>query len=645
MLPKRMPSKAADSKVGEYGLVSKFPGYNARGDRTTLPLGTLISPSRNVVIKTSGRVATVEGYVLDGPGSSVIDSGILSHFDFTNFKGDERNTRAGFLSAAGSDGRLQYRYVTGGSTVNWIDLVTGLSNVRLSYAEYWDIASLVKDLLWVDGSNNVFSWNGSVTTVASATATTLTKQGSLTWAQEGFAQTGARSVVVGGVSATYSGGEGTATLTGVSVDFSATAAGAVVHQAPVTVALSAMTAIPANFGPTVIGNGRRNQVYLGCSTNNNLYISKVNNFQDYSVTSPVRIVGEGALIPLDAPPVKFIPMEMRTDTNAYDMFVSEGTSNWSVIRMTLSSDLASETLEHIRMQVAPLQGAKSERLATKMKNHIMFVGNDSVANFYGFLSYQYIPSSTDFSYPVVDDMSSYDFTDGSIFYHKNYVYIAVPKSGIVRIFNMTDQTQEENSSFKGIEDITGQPWFWEAPVGYPVSGFYTVAGELYGHSYATSESYKLFTGGSFSGQQIDANATFSYDDKGDRTQSKASDELWVEGYVKQNTNIDATVTGDLDAFATSQTVIVRGDDSAIVAFGSGGHALGKNPLGSQPIGGAQTSNTTLPAWFHVAKTYPEVPCYLEQVSLASKGVDLQWELVCFGTNSRMTSEGNNSITQ
>jgi hypothetical protein len=45
-----------------------------------------------------------------------------------------------------------------------------------------------------------------------------------------------------------------------------------------------------------------------------------------------------------------------------------------------------------------------------------------------------------------------------------------------------------------MEDVTKQPWFWEAPVTYPISGFYVVNGELYGHSYTTSESYKLFTG-------------------------------------------------------------------------------------------------------------------------------------------------------
>lgn len=644
MLPARMPPKQSRNKVGKYGLATKFPGFKAREDQTTLDPQTLVYPSQNVVLNTAGRVALVKGYAPDGATSPTIDSGILSHFDFINFKGNARNVRAGFLTTALNDGKLQYRY-DNGTTVTWKDLMTGLTNVRLSFCSYWDNTALVKLMLWVDGTNNIFAWNGALTTLASATATTVTKQGTTTWAQEGFSTTGSRSIVINGVTATYSGGETTTTLTGVSVDFSAQAAASVVHQLPVTTTLASMTSILATFGPTVIGCGRRNQVYVGSSNSNVLYISKVNSYTDYSFTTPTRVVGEGALIPLDSPPTAFMPLENRTDTNAYDMYISEGLDTWAIIRATLSSDLTKETLEHIRMTVAPLQGAQSKRLVTKMKNHICFVGNDNVVNFLGYLSYQYVPTLVDFSFSIIDDMKNYDMTDASVFYHRNYIYIAIPRHGLVRAYNMTDQSQETFSSIKAIEDVTQEPWFWEAPITYPITGFYVVNGELYGHSYTTSESYKLFTGGSFNGQQIDANATFAYDTKGDRTQSKASTEIWVEGYIKQNTTLSVNVTGDLDSFVTSQTKTIEGNDDAIVAFGAGAHSLGKNNLGSQPIGGSADSATDLPAWFHVAKTYPAVSCYLEQLSFSSKGIDLQWELITFGTNAAMTAEGNNDITE
>ena len=577
--------------------------------------------------------------------SDTIDSGILSNYDFDNFKGDRRNMRAGFLTVAGNDGKLQYRYKVG-NTVSWIDLMTGLTTVKLCFCNYWDNTALLKYVLWVDGSNNIYSWNGAVTTFASATSNTLTTQGSLTWQQLGYTATG--SITINGVTATYSGGYTTNTLTGVSVDLSAQAVSAEIHQTPVTTALSGMTSILATFAPTVIGCGRQNQVYVGSSTSNNLYISKVNDYTTYTFTAPTRVVGEGMLIPLDAPPKKFLAQEVTASeggTSAYDMWISEGLDHWAVIRATLSTDNTKEKIEHIRLKTSPRQGAFSERMVAKMKNHIMYIDNNNVASFVGYVSYQYIPTIVDFSYPIIDDMNLYDFTDGSIFFHKNYAYVAIPKSGLIRVYNMTDQTKDQFSAYKAIEDVTQMPWFWEAPLAYPISGFYVTAdGELGGHNYTTSESYLLFKGGSFNGQDITNNATFSFDDKGDRTQSKASDELWIEGYIKQNTILNCAVVGDLDAFQTAQTVTIDGSDSRLVGYGSGGHALGKNPLGSKPLGGADISSS-LPSWFHGGKTYPQIPFYIEQLSFQTKGVDLQWELIDFGTNSKMTSEGNNSITE
>lgn len=639
------PSKTASHKVGQYGLIGKFSGYQARTDQTMLQPGVLVSPSQNFVMNTAGRQATVKGYVLDGLGSNTIDSGILSSHDFVNFKGDMRNLRVGFLSSAGNDGKIQFRYLDATNTVNWVTLMTGLTNIRLCFCDFWDTTNLVKQCLWVDGSNNIFAWNGSVTTLASANSNTITKQGSKTWAQEGFSSTG--SITINGVTATYSGGYNTTTLTGVSVDFSASAVASIIAQTPVTTALSSMTAILSTFAPTVIGCGQKNQVYVGSSTSNNLYISKTNSYTDYSFTQPVRVVGEGCLIPLDAPPVKFIQQKTDTTTDrvlSVDMAISEGLGQWAVIRATLSADLTTETLQHIRIDSAPLKGAKSERLCCKMENNIMFVGNDNTANFFGQTSYQNVAAVNDFSYPIIDDMNSYDFTDGSMFYNKNYAYIAVPKAGVIRIYNMTDQTQQYTSFKKDLEDVTQQPWFWESPVTYPISGFYWTPDKgLCGHNYTTSESYQLFTGGSLNGQQIDYAAYFAFDDKGDRTQSKASDEIWIEGYIKQNTLVGVSVTGDLNSFQSSQSFPLDGSNKTIVSYGSGAHALGKNNLGSQNLGGSNTIAPSLPAWFHGIFTYQETPCYLEQIVFILKGVDQQLELLTFGTNSQMTAEGNNDI--
>ena len=644
MSNKRLPKSGRD-KVGQFNLVNKFSGYNARLDPTIVGSNFMVAPSRNVIIGNSGRIGIVPGYVIDGQTSTTIDSGILSNYDYQTTSHGTRNLRCGFLTSTGNDGKLQYRYVDSSGAVSWIDLQTSLTNVRLSFATFSTTAEGAKNVcLWVKGDGYIYEWDGAVTTFASATATTLTKQGTTTWAQDGFytAKSG-RAITINGVSYTYTGGETTTTLTGLSVDLSATPVGTEIHQSVMSTAISSMTGILSTYTPTVIGCGRLNQVYLGSSTTVLAYISKISDYTDYSYSSP-RAYGEGFSFNLPATPTAFIASEVNQNQTAYDMWISCGKNDWRIIRADPSSDLTKETLSLITLEVSPLQGAQSNRLVSKVKNHIAFIGHDNVANFFGFISYRFVPVTVDFSYPIIDDMNSYDFSDGSIFYYNNYVFVAVPKEGLIRIYNMTDQTQQNNLSYRGVEDITGQPYFWEAPIGYPISGFYVVDGALYGHSFTTSESYKLFTSGSFNGQDIDANATFGFEDLGDRTGSKASDELYVEGYIKQNTNLNCSIRGDLDGFASTQTVVVSGNNPQYVAYGYGGGSLGQSHLGGQSLGSSRTTTRTLPAWFHVVKTYTNMPLYLEQKSFYTKGIDLQWELITQGTNLSFTTEGNNSIT-
>lgn len=641
-------AKKSQHKEGTYNLVEgPFP-YHAREDPTTLPHNILISPSKNVVNNTANRLQLVKGYVLDGGASTVIDSGILSNYDFYPVRtSDVRNMRAGFLTAAGSDGKLQYRYVNSSSVVSWRNLKTSLTTVQMCFTgEYWDTTEKLKLLLWVDGSNFIYEWNGAVTTMLSATVNTITKSGA-TWAASGFYVTRDKKVVINGTEYTYTGGETTATLTGVTPSPALEATGSIVHQQVVSNALSGMTDIPATFAPTVIGCGRQNQLYVGSSVSNDIYISEVNDFKDYGFTTPVRVAGEGFILTVDDPPVKFIAQEVHGDQQAYDMWISMGKDRWGIVRSTISADNADERLDFIRLKTAPLQGSLSERLCAKMKNEIIFVGNDNVVNAMGYISYQYVPVMQDLSYPIIDDQSSYDMSYGSIFYHKNFLYEAIPMHGIIRAFNMTNQTeQNQPSQYNPSEQLDSkQPFFWEAPISYPISGFYIVDGELYGHGFNTSESYKLFTTGSFNGQGIDANATFAFDDKGDRTQSKGSNEIWVEGYIKQNTILNGFVNEDLDAFQVIQNFTINGDDNTIVAYGGGGNSLGDTPLGTQTLGGSQTITPFLPAWFHVTKTYTQNSYFLEQLSFQTKGVDLQWELLTWGTNAAFTNEGNNAITQ
>lgn len=167
-------------------VVSKFPmGYRNREDITNLPPGVLVVGSQNVITNVSERVQVRQGYTLDGAGET-INAPILSSFDWITRGNGERHLRAGYLTSAGNDGKLQFRYEDSAGTVTWKDLKTALTTVSLNFTTFWDTTEVIRVMLWVDGSSNINEWSGAVTEVASSTSTTLTKTGTETWAEAGF---------------------------------------------------------------------------------------------------------------------------------------------------------------------------------------------------------------------------------------------------------------------------------------------------------------------------------------------------------------------------------------------------------------------------------------------------------------------------
>jgi hypothetical protein len=639
VVPEQKPMSFKGKSGGsnqEFHIISKFTnGYRNREDVTILPPGVLVVGSKNCLTNTSQRVASRKGYTLDGQASTAI-APILASYDWERHVGDFRNLRAGFLTSAGNDGKLQYRYVANAGDywngitftqgqVYWIDLMTGLTSVSFNFDTFWDFNSELKDfLLFVNGSSNIFEWTGGVTTMASATATTVTKTGTTSWAEEGFYNLkSGRTIVINGISGTYSGGENTTTLTGVSFDFSGQPANSLVHQGVVTNANSTITGIPTTFPNALIAN-LKNQIYIGSFTSREVYISQVNDFKDFSFTSPVRVVGEGAIVTLDGTPNAFIPQES-------EMVIFAGMDQAYQTKFTLSADLTDEQLTVERLKTTGLQAAQSQAWTTKIKNDVAYLSFEPIMNRLGRVDNVVLTQQvTDISFPIVNDMNSYDFGDGAAAYNKMFLYMAIPKEGVVRIYNMTNP----------------QDNYWEAPQTIPISRFSIINGEIYGHSYLTSETYKLFDGYNDNGAAIPVVMKFSFNNYGVVTENKSFDEYFIEGYISSNATITQTVQYDIDGCATTASKDIVGDAFYVCKFTAdnslGKISLGKNPLGSTLL----TQNTSaLPPKFRVVRLYSRFPFYEEQTTFSSIGVDYQWEILRFGTNATPTTEGNNYITE
>lgn len=622
-MAKTIPTESQKGGYQDFTLVSKFSfGYRNREDVTVLPPGILVKGSQNVLTNTFQRIGIRKGYTLDGQSNAAL-APITTSFDWQTSKGFERNMRSGFLTSAGDDGKLQYRYVDSAGVVTWRDLLIALTSVSFNYTTFWDFTTeKITFMLAVNGDTNIIEWSGGITTLASATSNTITKSGSTTWAEDGFYLAGTRAVTINGTSYTYTGGEDSVTLTGVSPSPVAEPVGSVIHQTPRTTSNSSLTGLPSGLGNDLISN-LYNQIYIGSFENGSVYISKVNNYQDYSFATP-RAVGEGAIVTVTSPPTAFIPQEGA-------MYITAGRDEWYETTFTLSSDNVDESLDINRLNTTQQQAAQRQAAVSKTANDVVFLSFEPIINTFGRVSNVVLtPQITDLSFPIVNDMNAYDFTGAALKYFQKFIYIAVPAEGLVLMYNMTDVKNP----------------YWEAPQILPISCFSIIGGALYGHSSEVSESYKLFDGYNNNGEPTDARAVFSFNNYGTRSQSKGYNEFYVEGYIAPNTVLSLGIQYDIDGCATPTTFEIKGNDSQIVCIQAADNSLGKWSFGKQPLGSViEPQNMVLPPKFRVIKTFSVRYFYEDQISFSTQEIDYQWEIVAFGPQLQNFGSLNNNISQ
>lgn len=586
-----------------FKLVDKFRGYVNQADITNIAPGFLVSPSQNVEINSGEKVSVVPGYSLVGASSSATTPIESSHWWDTS-----TDTAIHIRSY---DDELEFYY-----SGSWRRLADGFSSVAFQFAEWWDNTEKLDLLLIVNGDSNMRAWSGGITTFASATSNTITKQGTNTWAQDRFLTSGTRQVIIGGITYTYTGGESTTTLTGVTPDPTSGghAAGDVVHQAIRTTA----TTPASGFNNDIIAV-RENQVWVGDTTKRTVYLSKNTSYTDYTSSSP-RLPGEGLSggITIDSPPVAFVVQEE-------DMYVAGGKSQWYKVKFTLSDDLVNETFTVKRLKTAPLQGPISQSSVANIKNDVAFVTNELTIDTLGRVTSVNEPQTTPLSNPVQDDFDDFDYTiDPHVKYFDGEIWITIPSSSRLMRYDV----------------LSG---FWQPP---RVAGFSRLEvgsdGNIYGHSSSGPETYLLNDGTNDNENPIHAIAAFAYRNYGERALKKNHDEHYTEGYIAGNTTITAIYKYDFGGVTTIIEKMIEGSDAGILFETVADGSIGKNPFGSNPLGSVTDSASDLPK-FRTIHQLRKNDYYEYQVQYESNDVDYRWELIAQGANAVLSGADNVSI--
>ena len=645
-----MNRRIGAAKAKEITTVEDFvEGYRSREDTSLLKPQTLVAGSHDVLVGVTGRVRSREGYYMDGAQSSVV-SVTRPLADWEMGTGYIHHLRAGGLTN-GVNGQLQIRYVdTFGALgavngVYWLPLLTGLTSTYFQSTNYWDTTNLLAKLLLVNRTGVIWEWTGALATIASVTPTTITINGTLTPQQLKFYANNSY-IINNGIVYQYD------SITGQTFNLhtgTPNPVGAIqnspVYQQPVSFTFSSGTftntpAPSSTFTCDLIALLKNsNQVLVASISNNIVYLSKAGTYTDYS-QSTARLQYEGDMFTTVGNVTAFSPQE-----NA--IYVSAGLDEWYTTQFTdttITNALTGTTLTFENSQLAQLkttsgQASISQYATTKIANDIVFISNEPIVKSLGRVANVLTtPQMTDLSYSIVSDMNSYNFIDASCFYFKNKLYVAIPSSGTVIIYNMTDPKKP----------------FWEAPQILPVSGFCAVGNTLIGHSYNTFESYVMYSGYSdralnanSTGNPINAVALFAFQGQGLRAKRKSFNKFFVEGFITQSTvlNIGLIYRSPQSGINAGQTIMISGTGVGVTTQVVDNN-LGKLSLGKDPIGGdlipAQQKN--MPPYFAVIPTMTRSPYLAYQPMFYSLGTNQRWELLAYGNNGVPTSENETDIT-
>ena len=164
-----MSRRIGAAKTRNIATVINFTeGYRNREDTSLLKPQHLVAGSHDVLVGTTGRIRSREGYYIDGALSTAV-AVTRPLPDWEMGTGYVHHLRAGGLTStvagvSNNNGQLQLRYVdtygavtaTGGTI--WLPLLTGLTSTYFQSTNYWDTVALKAKNLFVNRTGNIWEW-------------------------------------------------------------------------------------------------------------------------------------------------------------------------------------------------------------------------------------------------------------------------------------------------------------------------------------------------------------------------------------------------------------------------------------------------------------------------------------------------------
>lgn len=484
------------------------------------------------------------------------------------------------------------------------------------------------------------SGSGLTVTITVGTAGTLTKQGTSSWFDSGFATNLAneKKIMINGTEYTYVSGENGTTLFGVTPNPSAIVAGTVAIQSVITTIGHPATSGFSNDFIKVINN----RLYVGSYTSRLIYISSNTDYTDFALVPAPTPVGSPNLLTLDSTG-KGIGVK---DGNPY---IGYGTSSWMSVTFPTFTDSAGALYEQITPNIYPvanLAAPLAHEFIDNSGNNIVYLSQDQQLRELGNFNNLFVTGFPSLSQDVFTEFSAEDFTGGGVRCIGDFTYITSPDSGKTYLYQTR---QSVNDNTVTIERL------WHSPFILGATRIDEINGVVVSFSNANPQVYEVWdTGQWFDDSPSEEPLPYScilalaYRSNERRQGLQSFDKTFSEGYFSLGTPLDLTINYNWLG-ATGQVIVpVNSVQRPGYIFSPSFSSLGDDSLGDKPLGDDiidESISMDLQdlSKFKVINSLSLLNCFEYQLIYSSDAANAQWELLASATNAVIEPDQDTSF--
>ncbi len=458
-----------------------------------------------------------------------------------------------------------------------------------------------------------------------ATYGTITKSGTTTWLQSGFIQ--GDSMWVNGVSMPVSYGINSTTVytTG---DPSAAPIGSLVFATVVVTANTPDTNFHNDF--CIVFN---NQFIVGSYTSRLVYASANTDYTTFGDVSPF-FEGLQFILILDDTLRGFAIRQGNLQ-------ISAGQSDWYEVVLS-TTNISGTTYANIAIAKKPgatLSSALGQEFIVNNGDDIYYVAQDHQIYVYGAFTNQFNQRFPALSQAVRDELTEEDFTGGALKSVNDSLYLISITSGKTYTYSARQFVNPEGN-------IVAER-LWYPPQVWNISRVAVIDGVVFGASSENPQYYQLFNTGQFHDDTpttqvapYECVARFAYWNFGKRYLLGDLNRLYIEGYIAENSPLDATLRLNYLGSTDEITKVISALNDNPVLYSANGVALIGSGVGDHLIGGGgldEFGNPALPK-FREILNFQRSNVFEYQIELYSYTADSQWKILALGTNgSKVTN--------